>query len=183
MTASPRGSLAVVANRKIAGSSTFPTAVVEASGSRLRVTQMLAEHLSDVVEIESRAYDFPWSQRVFADCLSAGYSCHLIWRGPRLLGYSLVAIAAGEAHLLNICIDPLQHRHGYAGRFLTIILKIAAQLEANTVYLEVRPSNSAALALYQKFGFEKIGLRKKYYRAPRSREDAVVLSKDISDLG
>jgi ribosomal-protein-alanine N-acetyltransferase len=143
---------------------------------------MLPQHLARVCELESVAYDFPWSRGVFADCLSAGYSCHLLWRGEQLLGYSLVAIAAGEAHLLNLCIDPAWQRHGYAGRFLRTILRIATELDAQIVYLEVRPSNHAALALYRKFGFERVGLRKKYYRALQGREDAVVLSRDITDL-
>lgn len=148
----------------------------------LRVTQMLTEHLPLVCQIENRAYSYPWSRSVFADCLSAGYSCHLLWDGPQLLGYSLVAIAAGEAHLLNICIDPGHQGRGYSGRFLKVILRISAELGAQTVYLEVRPSNQAALALYRKYGFAQIGLRKNYYRAVTGREDAVVLSLDIADL-
>jgi len=143
---------------------------------------MLAEHLPEVCQIESRAYEYPWSRGVFADCLNAGYSCQLIWDGTKLLGYSLVAIAAGEAHLLNLCIDPMQHRRGYAGQFLQIVLRSAAGLGARAVYLEVRPSNLAALALYRKFGFKQVGLRKGYYRADKSREDAVILSRDIAGL-
>ncbi|MEL0082399.1 MAG: ribosomal protein S18-alanine N-acetyltransferase [Gammaproteobacteria bacterium] len=143
---------------------------------------MLVQHLPDVCEIEDRAYPYPWSQRVFADCLNAGYSCHLLWKGDQLVGYCLVAIAAGEAHLLNICIDPREQGRGHASRFLEIILRITAQLNAQTVYLEVRPSNRAALALYKKFDFDRIGLRKNYYRAETGREDAVVLSRDIRAL-
>ncbi len=150
--------------------------------SSLRVTQMLVEHLLLVCQIEKRAYSYPWSRSVFADCLSAGYSCHLLWDGPQLMGYSLVAIAAGEAHLLNLCIDPGHQGRGYAGRFLKVILRISAELDARTVYLEVRPSNRGALALYRRFGFEQIGQRKNYYRAATGREHAVVLSRGITDL-
>ena len=145
----------------------------------LRVTPMLVDHLSRVIELESAAYDFPWSRGVFVDCLRAGYSCHLLWNGDQLLGYSLVAIAAGEAHLLNICVDPTEHRRGHASCFLNVILGIAADLGADTVYLEVRPSNRGALGLYRKFGFSRIGVRKNYYRALKGREDAIVLSRDI----
>ena len=149
----------------------------------LRVTQMLHEHLPGVVAIERRAYSYPWSQRVFSDCLTAGYSCHLLWCDDRLVGYSLVAIAVGEAHLLNICIDPDCQGKGYASRFLSTVMSIAAQLGAHRVFLEVRPSNGAGLALYRKFNFARIGLRKRYYRAADGREDAVVLARDLSSHG
>ena len=146
----------------------------------LRVTQMLEEHLPLVHQIETRVYAFPWSQQVFADCLSAGYSCHLLWDGDNLIGYSLVAIAVGEAHLLNIGIDAEYQRRGFAGHFLQVVLRITGDLGAKVVYLEVRPSNLAALALYRKFNFDQIGLRKNYYRGSTGREDAVVLSRDLS---
>ena len=147
----------------------------------LRVTQMLEDHLPLVCQIEEQVYDFPWSQRVFEDCLESGYSCHLLWDGADLVGYSLVAIAVGEAHLLNICIDRKYQRRGYAKHFLQLVLDITSDLGANVVYLEVRPSNQAALALYRAFEFDQIGLRKNYYRGVNLREDAVVLSRDISE--
>ena len=146
----------------------------------LRVTQMLEDHLPLVCQIEKQVYDFPWSQQVFADCLAAGYSCHLLWDGSALVGYSLVAIAVGEAHLLNISIDKKYQRRGYARHFLQVVLRVTGDLGAKVVFLEVRPSNQAALALYQAFNFDQIGLRKNYYRGLSQREDAVVLSRDIS---
>ncbi|MBL4621346.1 MAG: ribosomal protein S18-alanine N-acetyltransferase [Immundisolibacteraceae bacterium] len=152
------------------------------SSAGLRVTQMLEEHLPLVHQIETQIYDFPWSQRVFADCLAAGYSCLLLWDGVDLVGYSLVAIAAGEAHLLNIGIDRQRQRRGYAGHFLQVVMSITSDLGGKVVYLEVRPSNKAALALYRKFEFDQIGLRKNYYRGLARREDAVVLSRDISNI-
>ena len=107
----------------------------------------------------------------------------MLWYGERLVGYSLVAIAVGEAHLLNICIDPDCQGKGYASRFLSTVMSIAAQLGAHRVFLEVRPSNVAGLALYRKFNFARIGLRKRYYRAADGREDAVVLARDLSSHG
>jgi len=176
-----RGKLILVVRSETGGSSSLSaTSVVNETS--LRVTKMEIGDLPGVCEIEARAYQFPWKHAVFADCLGAGYSCHLIWDKKQLLGYSLVAVAAGEAHLLNLCIDPDRQGCGYAGWFLKVILRTTAELDALTVYLEVRPSNRAALALYRTFGFEQIGLRKNYYRAESRCEDAIVLSKNIASL-
>jgi ribosomal-protein-alanine N-acetyltransferase len=140
---------------------------------------MVRDDLALVSDIERRSYEFPWSHGVFRDCLLAGYNCVVIERGDVVVGYGILSIAAGEAHILNLCIDPYFRNLGYADRMLEEILVRARQAEVSEIFLEVRPSNESAIALYQKNGFRQIAYRPAYYQAREGREDAAVLSKVI----
>ncbi len=145
--------------------------------SRLRT--MIHDDLPLVSDIERRSYDFPWSHGVFRDCLLAGYLCIVLERGDEIAGYAILSIAAGEAHILNLCVDPTFRALGYGTRLLSEILDRAHSAEVREVFLEVRPSNSGALSLYRKQGFRKIADRPAYYQARKGREDADVLAKTL----
>ena len=143
------------------------------------IRTMVRDDLALVSDIERRSYEFPWSHGVFRDCLLAGYNCVVIERGEVVVGYGILSIAAGEAHILNLCIDPHFRKLGYADRMLEEILVHTRQAEVSEIFLEVRPSNESAIALYQKNGFRQITYRPAYYQAREGREDAAVLSKVI----
>ena len=142
---------------------------------------MCHEDLSLVSDIERRSYDFPWSHGVFRDCLLAGYQCVVLEREERVAGYAILSIAAGEAHILNLCVDSAHRAHGYGEQLLDEILGRARVAEVEEIFLEVRPSNETAMALYKKRGFHQIANRPKYYQAQRGREDAAVLSKKLTN--
>jgi [ribosomal protein S18]-alanine N-acetyltransferase len=137
---------------------------------------MVHDDLSQVSDIERRSYDFPWSHGVFRDCLLAGYTCIVLERGDMVAGYGILSVAAGEAHVLNICVDPDYRRLGYGDRLLDELLTRARAASVKEVFLEVRPSNVNALSLYRKKGFRQIAQRRAYYQARSGREDAAVLS-------
>jgi [ribosomal protein S18]-alanine N-acetyltransferase len=137
---------------------------------------MIHDDLSQVSDIERRSYDFPWSHGVFRDCLLAGYTCIVLERGETVVGYGILSVAAGEAHVLNICVDPDYRRLGYGDRLLDELLTRAKAASVKEVFLEVRPSNVNALSLYRKKGFRQIAHRRAYYQARAGREDAAVLS-------
>jgi ribosomal-protein-alanine N-acetyltransferase len=137
---------------------------------------MVHEDLSQVSDIERRSYDFPWSHGVFRDCLLAGYTCIVLERTDRVAGYGILSVAAGEAHVLNLCVDPEYRRLGYGDRLLDEMLQRAKAASVKEVFLEVRPSNVNALSLYRKKGFRQIAHRRAYYQARYGREDAAVLS-------
>ena len=141
---------------------------------------MVHEDLKLISDIERRSYDFPWSHSVFRDCLLAGYSCIVIERADLVVGYAILSIAAGEAHILNLCVDPKFRHLRYGERLLDDILLRARRAEVNEIFLEVRPSNAAALALYKKKGFHQITERPAYYQAKGGREDAAVLCKVLN---
>lgn len=144
------------------------------------IRNMTHEHLSQISDIERRSYDFPWSHGVFRDCILAGYTCLVLQHGDQVVGYSILSIAAGEAHILNLCVDPGFRGLGYGERLLDEIIARARGTKVAAVFLEVRPSNSNALSLYRKKGFAKIAKRPAYYQAKRGREDADVLSLVIT---
>jgi ribosomal-protein-alanine N-acetyltransferase len=137
---------------------------------------MTPSDLAQVADIERRSYEFPWSHGVFRDCLLAGYTCVVLDRGEVLVGYSILSVAAGEAHILNLCVDPNARALGYGDRLLEEILNRAKAVSVKQVFLEVRPSNVHAVSMYRKKGFRQIAERPAYYQAHDGREDAAVLS-------
>lgn len=143
------------------------------------VRGMTHEDLSEVSDIERRSYDFPWSHGVFRDCLLAGYHCLVLVCEERPIGYGILSVAAGEAHILNLCVDPNCRSLGYGERLLDEMLGAARDLDVREVFLEVRPSNVAALGLYRKKGFHEVARRPSYYQAIDGREDAAVLAKKL----
>lgn len=142
---------------------------------------MQTAHLDEVLAIENRAYPVAWSRGVFEDCLRVGYSAWVLADSQcAVRAYALMSLAAGEAHLLNLCVDPQWQRRGLAGRLLDMLLTLARQAACEQMLLEVRVSNMAALSLYQRYGFHQIGLRKGYYPTPDRRgEDGRVLALEL----
>jgi len=135
--------------------------------------------LRDVMVIERRNYDFPWSEGVFRDCIRVGYTAQVLRLDLLLIGYGIMQIAADEAHILNLCIDRDYTRRGYARQLLVKLLDIAAHRGAHIAFLEARPSNPRAITLYQNAGFNEVGLRKNYYESKNGREDAIVMAKSL----
>jgi [ribosomal protein S18]-alanine N-acetyltransferase len=136
---------------------------------------MLAADVEWVARCESEICKFPWSLRNFSDSLGVGYSSWLLTRNDEYIGYAIMLLVADEAHLLNIGIAAARQGQGQGGRLLNRLLGLAQEKGATQMFLEVRPSNEPALALYRKTGFVEIGRRKGYYPAPDGREDALVL--------
>jgi len=131
--------------------------------------------LAEVAAVESAAYSHPWTRGNFADSLRSGYACRTLRANGELLGYFVILIAAGEAHLLNLTVAPAHQRKGYGGALLREVVAIARERGARNLFLEVRPSNAAAQSLYERFGFRRIAVRRGYYPAGAGREDALVL--------
>jgi ribosomal-protein-alanine N-acetyltransferase len=146
------------------------------------IRTMVRDDLALVSDIERRSYEFPWSHGVFRDCLLAGYSCIVIERDETVVGYGILSVAAGEAHILNLCVDPAYRKLGYASRMLEEILLRARRAEVGEIFLEVRPSNEVALKLYSNYGFHQVASRPAYYQARDGREDAAVLSRVLKPL-
>jgi len=141
---------------------------------------MTEADLTRVLEIEEASYQFPWSEGIFGDCMRIGYACRVIELESTVVGYAILSAAAGEAHLLNLCIEPPYRGAGLAGVLLDDVIANAGDLGANSLYLEVRPSNAFARRLYRGRGFREIGVRRHYYPAHEGREDALVLTRTLS---
>lgn len=144
---------------------------------QILIRDMGFDDVAAVGELERQSYTFPWSEAIFRDCLRAGYYCCVVELDHLCIGYGIMSTGAGEAHVLNLCVSPLYRCRGIGGQLLAHLLEFARGLDVAEVFLEVRPSNPAAIRLYQSQGFSQIGVRRGYYQAVGGREDAVVLRK------
>lgn len=149
-------------------------------GAPLQLQPMLPDDVERVLQIEQQVYPWGWSEAIFHDCLRVGYNCWLALEQQQLVGYGVMSVAVGEAHLLNIAVAPARQRSGVGALLLRHLLMEARQRQAETLFLEVRPSNRSALRLYERFGFNRIGCRRGYYPAATGREDAWLFALDLS---
>jgi ribosomal-protein-alanine N-acetyltransferase len=128
-----------------------------------------------VVDVERASYQFPWSDGIFRDCLRVGYLCRVVEVSGVVMGHGILSVGAGEGHVLNLCVRESVRCRGIGRRLLSYLMDAARGSGAQEVFLEVRPSNTTAIRLYQAAGFTQIGVRRAYYQAVGGREDAVVL--------
>jgi ribosomal-protein-alanine N-acetyltransferase len=141
-----------------------------------RLVQMGDADLAEVLAIENAIYSHPWTHGNFADSLRAGYQCWTWRSGAELIGYFVLLVAAGEAHLLNLSVAAVHQRGGHGSTLLREAMRLARGRGALHLFLEVRPSNDGAKRLYSRFGFRQVAVRPAYYPAHSGREDALVLT-------
>ncbi len=142
----------------------------------LNLRPMAEQDLNHILQIESKAYPFPWSRNIFRGCLRGGYCCRVLELDGMIAGYAVMSINKCEAHILNFCIDPGHHRMGLGGFLLKFMLDFAQNKKVATTFLEVRPSNKVARRFYEKGGFVEVGIKRNYYPAGSGREDAIIMA-------
>ena len=135
--------------------------------------------LDRIMEIELSAYPYPWTRGIFTDCLRVGYDCWGLQSGDTLVAYSIQTHAAGENHLLNLCVAPDWQRRGLGRLLLGLAVLLARLQNCFCIFLEVRPSNPAGIRLYEKNGFVAVGERPDYYRSAHGRENAIVMRLEL----
>ena len=143
----------------------------------VRIRPMRESDIAAVIAMERASYPFPWSEGIFRDCLRVGYICRVIDIDDQVVGHAVLSLGAGEAHILNVCIGEAFRNRGIGRHLLAYLLERAQASGMAEAFLEVRPSNVAAIRLYQSMGFEQVGQRRGYYQASGGREDAAVLRK------
>jgi [ribosomal protein S18]-alanine N-acetyltransferase len=141
----------------------------------IRIRPMTEADVAEVFAVERASYQFPWSEGIFRDCLRVGYVCRVLALESQVIGYGVMSVGAGEAHILNLCVADDYRCRGLGRRMLTYLLERGGAAGMSEAFLEVRPSNTAAIRLYQAIGFEQVGMRRGYYQAVGGREDAAVL--------
>jgi len=146
---------------------------------RMEIRQMTEADVPVVVAIERASYQFPWSEGIFRDCVRVGYTCRVATIGDIIVGHGIMSVGAGEAHILNLCIGDAWRCRGIGRRLLDYLLDRATAAGMDEAFLEVRPSNTAAIRLYQSMGFAHVGIRRGYYQAVGGREDAAVLKLSL----
>jgi [ribosomal protein S18]-alanine N-acetyltransferase len=153
------------------------SAVIEQANINIR--PMSEEDIEFVLDTEGRAYEYPWSETIFKDCLHVGYCCWVLEHDGIVVGHGVMSVAAGESHILNICVHPEYQAMGLGRMLLTHLLEIALDHDVNMTFLEVRPTNFSAIKLYLDMGFDEIGTRRNYYPAKMGREDALIFARTI----
>ncbi|HAT9037804.1 TPA: ribosomal-protein-alanine N-acetyltransferase, partial [Legionella pneumophila] len=146
----------------------------------LNIRRMKDSDIENVYSIETNVHIAPWSKDILRDCVLVGYDCRVLeinnGDSSILAGYIISRISNNSCHILNLCIaKPLQSK-GLGRKLLqTVLYSLSKYTQTESVILEVRPSNSAALHLYETMGFEKVEIKKDYYKDKNSVEDAILL--------
>lgn len=144
----------------------------------VKIVPMTADHLEELEKLERICFSRPWSHKMLAEELENQCAAFLVAEDSvsgRVLGYAGLMVVADEGYITNVAVFPEYRRQGIAAQILQVFLQFAAANHLAFLTLEVRPSNAAAIALYQGFGFEEVGRRKNYYDLPK--EDALILTK------
>lgn len=144
--------------------------------AQLIIRPMRRDDLKEVSAIEQAAYEFPWEPATFRDCYKIGYFCWVGEKAGRVVCYGICTVGAGESHVLNLCVSPEFQGRGFGRSMLARLMEEAKKFKADSMFLEVRPTNENAQSLYRQMGFNEIGMRKDYYPARNGREDAIVMA-------
>jgi [ribosomal protein S18]-alanine N-acetyltransferase len=161
-------------------SAVFIDSAADFSIPSLSYRAMRDDDIAAVALIERDVYVFPWSAGNFRDSLLSGYQCWGCWADGELIGYAIILVSLDEAHLLNFAVSRSWQNQGVGVRFLTFVINESKRMCCEMLYLEVRPSNMIGRRLYERFGFQQLGLRRNYYPATTGREDALFLGLNIS---
>jgi ribosomal-protein-alanine N-acetyltransferase len=148
---------------------------MSALNSQYQFRPMTEADLDAIMEIEPHIYSHPWSRGNFSDSLVSGYSAWVLLNGAKIIGYALMMMVLDEAHLLNLSVAKDYQKQGLGRQLLEHMITIAKKHDAANMFLEVRPSNISAIALYENIGFNEMAVRRGYYPAHNGREDAVLM--------
>lgn len=136
---------------------------------------MQMDDLDTIMQIEPQIYTHPWTRGNFSDSINSGYSAWVLLLHEEIIGYALLMMVLDEAHLLNLSIAGKYQKQGLGRFLLEYMLQIAKNHDATNMFLEVRPSNTSAIALYENIGFNEMAIRRGYYPAANGREDAILM--------
>jgi [ribosomal protein S18]-alanine N-acetyltransferase len=132
-----------------------------------------------VLDIEQSVQTYPWTRGNFIDALGCGYVCCVDELGGEIRSYAILRPVLDQAELLNIGVAARHQRKGLGRSMLREMLDAARSKNMRRMFLEVRSSNSAALALYRGTGFGEIGVRHGYYQNAYGSDDAITMACDL----
>ena len=154
----------------------------------LHVRSMQLDDLSQVLAIDSQSFTLPWPESAYRYELLENTSSFLMVAeieqsevGRLIVGVVVVWMILDEAHIATIAVHPEFRGQGIASRLMVSVMREAIQLEARLATLEVREQNTAAQRLYQRFGFDIVGRRPRYYKD--NLEDALIMTVGDLDKG
>ena len=143
-----------------------------------QIVPMDRSHIPQIVQLEQTCFSVPWTETMLTDALFDPQASFIVAEDDEgnVLGYAGLHAILDEGYIDNVAVEPDARRHGVASALLEVFCRFAA---ANLAFLtlEVRASNSAAIGLYEKHGFQRAGLRPGYYQKPK--EDAVIMTREF----
>ena len=152
------------------------------SEKHIRIVPMTVDHLDELERLERICFSRPWSKRMLGEELDNACAAFLVAEEAEtgtVLGYAGLLAMMDEGYITNVAVFPEYRRCGIAARIIEVFMNFARANKLAFLTLEVRPSNAAAIALYQSFGFEEVGRRRNYYDLPK--EDALILTRYFNE--
>lgn len=148
----------------------------------IQIVPMNADHLEELEKLERICFSRPWSRKMLAEELENQCAAFLVAQDSitqQVMGYAGLLVMADEGYITNVAVFPEFRRQGVAAKLIAVFENFARGNKLAFLTLEVRPSNTAAIALYKGFGFKEVGRRKNYYDLPK--EDALILTKTYEE--
>ena len=137
---------------------------------------MTVDDISQVAEIERQIFSIPWSEKAFRDSMESDNTIYIVAKeNNNVAGYAGMYLSFEEGNITNVAVNPLSRRKGIGEKIVRDFLNRAYEKGVRDVFLEVRETNSVAIALYEKIGFKEEGIRKNFYDKPR--ENALIMWK------
>lgn len=141
----------------------------------LQILPMGLADIDGIYQLESQCHSHPWSKNLFLSNFGKRYFNHVLLENEQVIGYFVASSVAGEVTLMNIAVSPEKQGQGLGQYLLQFLIEFSKQNHEQEIWLEVRASNTAALALYRKLGFVELDRRKDYYPCENGREDAIIM--------
>jgi ribosomal-protein-alanine N-acetyltransferase len=135
--------------------------------------------LDHIYSMECQSYDFPWTRNILKDCIIKRYDSYLAIYNNIIVGYIISKVTPFESHVLNLTVNKEYRNNGIGSELLEMVIRKCTILKSEMLLLETRLTNRSAIALYEKYGFKKIGFRKDYYKTSLGKEDAIVFKKTL----
>lgn len=144
------------------------------------ISSLSQRDLPAAFQIEKRAHAFPWSEQTFSSNQGERYLNYQLTIDGRMVAFAITQVVVDEATLFNIAVDPDFQRQGVGKALLEHLIDELEKRGVLTLWLEVRASNVAAIALYESLGFNEATIRRNYYPTADGREDAIIMALPIS---
>ena len=142
----------------------------------MTIESMTVDDISQVAEIERQIFSILWSEKAFRDSMESDNTIYIVAKeNNNVAGYAGMYLSFEEGNITNVAVNPLSRRKGIGEKIVRDILNRAYEKGVRDVFLEVRETNSVAIALYEKIGFKEEGIRKNFYDKPR--ENALIMWK------
>lgn len=146
----------------------------------IEITRMTLEDVKEIAELEKKCFAIPWSEKSFTDEMNNKIAVYLVAKdNGKCIGYAGFWNVSGEGDITNVAVLPQYRKQGIGSMLIKTMIKTARELNIYLLTLEVRKSNIAAQGLYNKYGFDIIGERKRYYSD--NGEDAWIMTKNFAD--